>query len=38
MTRRLDAAMRFSGRLAGSCGMALLMLAAYYATALAVAG
>lgn len=35
---RLAAAFRFSGRLAGSCSMALLMLAACYAVALAVAG
>lgn len=35
---RLAAAVRFTARLAGASGMALLMLGAYYATALAVAG
>ena len=34
----LDAAIRFTARLAGAGSMALLMLAAYYAVALAVAG
>ena len=36
--QRLDAAVRFAARLAGAGSMALLMLGAYHATALAVAG